>query len=217
MASPARRSRGITPQPIPSGYGWNERAHRYTRGGRFVSGREVRGAVDQFIGGMKKEIISISERLRSGVIGVGEWQREMAGAMKSLHIANAVAGRGGWAQMEQGDWGRVGNVLKEQYKYLEKFAIQVEKGAQALDGRFLTRAGMYGDAGRETYENIRREGEKEIGLTRERNVLGAADHCDECLDLTEMGWVEIGSLPLPGERLCRTNCKCTIERGRGGE
>lgn len=45
----------------------------------------------------------------------------------------------------------------------------------------------------------------------ERNILGPGEHCPECVALTALGWRPQGSMPRPGRRLCKKNCKCKIE------
>lgn len=45
----------------------------------------------------------------------------------------------------------------------------------------------------------------------ERLVLGEAEHCRECLEDAEKGFVPIGMLRPIGSRLCRTNCYCHME------
>lgn len=131
--------------------------------------------------------------------------------IKTVHVANAVTAKGGWVQMEQSDWGRVGQRIRVQYDYANKFASEIRYGKQKLDGRFLQRADMYGSAGRATFEAERRADREENGMTEERNRLHPAEHCSQCLEENTKGWVEIGTLVPIGERLCRVNDHCTLE------
>ena len=52
------------------------------------------------------------------------------------------------------------------------------------------------------------------GFTEERNRLGDADHCPECLQETSKSWQPINSLIPIGERICTVRCKCTMEYRR---
>jgi hypothetical protein len=52
------------------------------------------------------------------------------------------------------------------------------------------------------------------GAAQERRRLGVAEHCrthgdlEGCVELHDLGWQPIGSLPRLGQTPCRTNCKC---------
>jgi hypothetical protein len=54
---------------------------------------------------------------------------------------------------------------------------------------------------------------------QEHLELGEAEHCDECLEDSAMGFVPIGSLRSIGDRLCLTNCHCRLvyRNGPDGE
>jgi hypothetical protein len=161
---------------------------------------------------------ALTRQLQEGLINVAEWQLGMARHIKTLHVNAMVLARGGWAQMSQADWGFVGSRVKEQYRFLRNFANQISNGTQALDGRALVRAGMYEDAARASYEEMRRRSERLYNnMEEERRELGAADHCDDCLTFAGMGWQPINTLPRIGESQCRTNCHCRFAFRRRGE
>lgn len=191
-------------------YQWNERAQRYVdaRTRRFVSGEAIRDALNEVIGVARQRIDADAIALQQGTISLAEWQTRMAQHTKQIHVLSAAAGRGGWAQMTPADWGATGGALKRQFAFLQNFAMEVQSGAQKLTGQFLRRARMYADAGRRTYENIKRRASQVIGNTEERRVLGVADHCPDCVDYAGRGWQPIGTLPPIGDSVCRTNCHC---------
>ena len=156
-----------------------------------------------------RDMESLSRQLKAGEISLADWQIGMARNIKILHVNAAVLARGGWAQMSQADWGAVGARVRTQYNYLRNFARQIADGTQALDGRLLVRSGMYEDAARGTYEDMRRRVEELYnGMEEEMRVLGAADHCDDCLNYAALRWQPIGSLPRIGDSQCRVNCHC---------
>ncbi len=112
--------------------------------------------------------------------------------------------------MSPADYGRIGVRLKEQYKFLGKFAKQIE-GGLPLDGRFMNRVKLYSQSGRATYHSLEREEQAKRGMTEERCILGGNDHCTECLSEAGKGWVPIGSIVLVGQRICKSNCRCHSE------
>lgn len=195
---------------------WNPRAGRYVRAnGRFVPNREVRHAIDVALDRTTRRIESLALDLRNGKVSLADWQRGMAREIKNVHIYSGAAARGGWAQLTQGDYGRIGRTLRDEYGYLDRFAQNIHSGRQPLDGRFVQRTRLYAQAGRRTYELQRERTMGEVGMTEQKNVLHAADHCDECVAETLLGWQPIGTLVPVGQRQCLSQCRCTMAY-RGG-
>lgn len=46
----------------------------------------------------------------------------------------------------------------------------------------------------------------------EETVLHASENCAQCVGLSGLGWVDVGSLPPIGSRRCLSRCRCTISR-----
>lgn len=151
----------------------------------------------------------MADRLRSGTIGLDEWTRTMREQVKAQQIAAATVARGGEAQMSTSDYGRVGGSVANQFRYLNKFEEQIAAGLP-LDGKFKQRVELYGEAARTTFEATNRDVLEEAGAGEEKNILGSADHCEECIALTLAGWQPIGRMPPPGRRQCGNRCKCRM-------
>lgn len=203
---PSRRS-SLTPA-----YGWNVKSGRYVNltTGRFISSGEVRRALDTALDRATVEAQRLSRDLMNKRVSLAEWQLGVARQLKNAHHASAALARGGWAQMTAQDQGRLGPRVKEQYHYLANFAAQIESGQQRLDGTFLRRVTLYTQAPRGTYHDYETRGKQEQGYTECRNELGAADHCEQCVGETARGWVPIGALVPIGQRLCLSNCRCSV-------
>ena len=202
---------------IASKYIWDAVSGHYINPetGRVISHNTIKKELEKVIKVSSKEMRKISTQFANGEISLGQWQVSMLQQVKLAHIANAAAGNGGWAQMNRGDWGFVGNRLKQQYKFLNNFARQIKTGEQPVNGKFLTRVDMYAAAARSTFEQMKRRYEMtENAMEQERRILGPADHCDDCIDAAKMGWVEIGTLPEIGDSVCKVNCQCKFEYRR---
>jgi hypothetical protein len=213
----AARKPNAAERAARSRYTWDERAGRYRGpGGRYVSARDVRGATDGALDAANTRIRGVSSQLRAGSITAEEWALAMRAEIKRVHLWSAAAARGGWAQMTPADFGRVGAIVRRQYEYLNGFARQIAAGLP-LDGRFLSRASMYGEAGRGTFEHFNRLERAEHGEEEVRNVLGNAEHCPDCFSETARGWVAADDMSLPGSRQCRSKCKCRLEYRTAGE
>lgn len=189
-------------------YGWNEVAGRYIGSdGRFVSFATVRSHLDSVLDSYEQRVLTLAQQLRERTISLRDWQYAMKDALKDIHLASGALARGGWQQMSPADYGRVGNVLRFQYERLNAFSQQIANGLP-LDGRFIQRVRLYVQSGRTSYTRALTQEMELRGMTEERSVLAAADHCSECLNEAAKGWVEIGTLINIGERICRGNCRC---------
>lgn len=194
-------------------YGWNERAARYIdlTTGRFVSGRTIARELDKVINASQSNIEGVTQSLIDGNTTIEQWQVAMEREIRTIHTASGAAARGGWAQMNQSDWGWVGSQVRKQYNWLDKFAADLASGKQPLNGRVMTRAKMYAKAGRGTFEEMQRRMMKVRGKAEERRVLGYAEHCAGCVEQAAQGWQPIGSLDPIGAEECFTNCACRFE------
>lgn len=194
-------------------YAWNDAAGRYidTRTGRFVSRQAVRDDLDAVLDGLTAKMDLVSQALVQGAIDLDEWQLQMMDLVKRAHLVSAAAQQGGWAQMTQADFGRVGQIVRREYDYLRRFAEQIASGEQPLDGNIGRRARMYGQQGRNTYYAFTRVEMRKRGYDQERNVLNPADHCEGCLEETAKGWQAIGQMVQIGQRTCKSNDKCSVE------
>lgn len=208
MGSGSVRGNDLTP-----GYGWNEDAGRYVdlSTGRFVSQAQIRTALDATLRDAQDEIRDLARGLNEGWISLPDWQQRMAQEVKLIHLASGAEAVGGWAQLDQREYGRIGYELRRQYEYLQNFALQIERGEQRLNGTLINRALMYGESGRRTYEQVRRAGMALREMNQERRVLGVADHCDDCIRIAAEGWQPIGTLPPIGDSQCLTHCHCTFD------
>jgi len=183
--------------------------------GRFVSRANVRGALDATIQRSGENVRTVTQSLRAGEISLADWQKAVAAEAKASHLASAAAAKGGWAQMTQSDYGRVGRELRDQYGRLNNFAQQIASGEQKLDGTALRRSQMYIEAGRGTFHAVEQVEMLKRGFDEQRNILGYADHCKgpgSCIEQTGYGWMNMGDeriIPI-GRRLCLTHCKCRV-------
>jgi len=128
------------------------------------------------------EVNALAERMFTGDITLGSWEEAMKKMIRELHTSTAAIGKGGWDQMTPADWGRLGPVLKGQYKYLHGFAQYVEENKDTVSLKAIqARARMYGNAG--AFSSI---------------VVQAGDVISK-----KLPW-----LPKDGSTECLVNCKC---------
>jgi hypothetical protein len=192
-------------------YAWDAGTARY-RGpsGRFVPDSQAREALDAVIDVQAQQLRTLTERMLNGQIALSEWQRQAMQAIKMAHLDGLALARGGWQQLDQADFGWVGQRIRQQYSYLANFAQQLADGTQPAGSGAVARAAMYAEAGRSTHREAQRRLAKDRGMEQERNFLHSADHCPGCLSETARGWVELGTLVPVGSRSCLSRCRCTL-------
>ena len=131
----------------------------------------------------------------------------MRAAMRDTHLFSSATVKGGWAQMTPADFGRVGARMKEQLRFLDRFAAQVDAGLP-LDGRFMQRSKLYGTAGLATAHRTQTVVSQVRGFDEEKNVIQDGESCPGCEAEESRGWVPLGSLRPIGTRDCLSNCRC---------
>lgn len=187
--------------------------------GRIVSQATVTDALEAQIDKSRQSINTICKSLANGNISLAKWQLSMRSELKTIHTISGALGKGGWAQMAPADWLAVARSSKEQYRYLQRFANEIADGKQKLfnlagevNGQFLRRADLYGQAGNNTYNAIRDRQAQVNGNTEERRILDpGADHCDCCVEQAALGWQPIGTLKPIGACTCLSRCRCEKE------
>jgi hypothetical protein len=204
-----KRQEDFTPD-----YRWNEASGRYQRidSGQFVGRGEVRGAMLEFIDSSAKDARVLTQRLRDGGVNLGEWAKGIAQLRTNSYLAGAAAARGGWNHLTQADFGRIGQLVREDNVFLANRAKEIESGAQRLDGSILRISELYPRGGYDTFHLFNRLEMGKRGFELVENIRGSGDSCEGCLAADALGIVPLDVMPLPGSRKpCRANCKCGLK------
>lgn len=179
--------------------------------GRFLSEKSVQALVDGRIDKLDSQLRRFTRMLADGAITLEQWQGSIREAIKAAHLQAAMVGHGGKAGMTSADYGRIGQRLRQEYAYLQGFAMDLLE--QRISAPMaLARIGLYAQSVRGSFwegASIRQE-KQGYGLMR-RILDPSAQHCEDCLDFAARGIVPIGSVPLPGQRCaCRARCRCSV-------
>ncbi|HRH40399.1 MAG TPA: hypothetical protein PKY82_02055 [Pyrinomonadaceae bacterium] len=178
--------------------------------GRFISASRVHHEINKTVSKLEIDLRSISQNLNQGKINLPEWQIQSAAKIKTAHLAAAAIGKGGRKQMTVSDWGKTGAAIREQYKFLNNFSREIEKGRQSAN-QIEFRASTYAKAVRETFYKQEIDVRKKAGYLFCRRILDAAESCIECESWATKGFVPIEEQPPIGGLLCRNFCRCELE------
>ena len=215
MPAQLRSPRGALP-----GYVWDERMRggRYRvltpdgKLGRLVSQKDVASDVRTLHDASANRFAAMARDAQAGTITPADFQRAMMSETKDLHNASAALAHGGWEGMDQAAWGRNGQILRDEYKYLAGFAQDLADGkltAAQADARARLYAGkaysrFYAERARTTAGQFAEERWQDTGDSKE---------CPDCQRLAQMGWVPVGMLgtvPGAGDTVCGGACRCVI-------
>ncbi len=196
-------------------YRWDPSAgasgrYRDTSTGRYTAGATVRRELDHYLDA-DDPAKALAEALRGRSLSLADWELGMRRIIKSTHINAVALERGGYNNMTPSDFGRVGQIVREQYGYLKGFAADIASGKQKLDGTLARRATLYSQAGRNSY--YRSKAANMSGkVTHQRSIRGKRDSCWQCVELDRKVFkIDDPSFPLPGRRVCNHNCGCSLE------
>ena len=159
-------------------------------------------------------IKEVTSRWADGRLGIPAWHKAMRADLKNLYIQNYLLGRGGKAQLTPADYGSIGGMLKEQYRYLDNFAKELVAGT-VTPAQAAMRAEMYARSAKEAHERGKARAWGEAADIERWIVAPMLEHCEDCLAFEAQGWQPRGNFPFPGagETRCLTNCGCHKEYG----
>lgn len=211
----------MTLRRVDPRYVWDAEVsrYRYKATGRLVPDATVQRALEDAIAKEEQRALRIGVQMQRGSLTPSEFQRQMTDVIGNVHYFSAAAGIGGWGRLNTADAGFVESRIDEQLSWLKNLTKDIRSGLP-LDGQFFNRVGSYAKSGRTTYFEMLGETKAAGGMTRDRNVLHPADHCEgegSCLEQSDLGWLRIGDprRTQPGQRKCRGNCLCTMEYDDG--
>lgn len=198
--------------PTIDEYVWDTDKRRYIDPkGKVVTLQQQRKIAVSVVDKAGLEMTEIATAYTKGSASFADFAVLMRETVKNVHSSTTQMAYGGKSQMGNREQGRLGQIIKEQNKFLAGFMQDVEAGRLSND-QIISRAEMYGDAGYSSYESSVSDRESEAGMTEERSFLEPeADHCEECFDEASKDWSPIGSLVPVGERQCLVRCQCSFE------
>ena len=201
--------------PRISRYRFDNESRRWldTRSGRVVPAAAIEDEMRQHQEATFEVLDNATEQLYEGRLNIPQWQVVIALELKAAHLAQSMFAVGGKANLTPVNYGRVGGVLADEYRFLNQFAQDIGAG-QVSRAQALARVKQYGRATQQAFwrEFAQATPDTEV-IYWELNI---AEHCSDCIDLaTNSPYTAetIPTFPGAGETECRGNCKCNLRRG----
>lgn len=185
--------------------------YRYKDSGKLAPTKAIRNLMERRIDNAKNDMEKIIDLYNDGTMNTEEMNKAVAKKLKKIHIENMLLGKGGEKFVNESDYGRTGNVLKNEYRYLKRFFNDVENNTMTQKQQ-KKRINMFANRGRLSYWKSKEKINKEAGKKWMRRHLSVAEHCADCISYRNAGWQPVGTLPQPTEACeCTANCKCYVE------
>lgn len=147
--------------------------------------------------------------LRDGTLSFDEWQDEMAMHIIFANLAAYLLGSG-FDLSEQGiAW--ISQEIRGELNYFMGMIGDIISGKQRLDGTLGRRMAQYFHTAYTKFVSALSRMLAGRDFTEYRSVLNPAEHCDQCIEEANRGWVPYGMLVPIGSRQCLGNCKCHYE------
>lgn len=216
---------------------WNPKLARYQDQdtGRIVSHqtvlRDINASIAQAMvapavvenGVLSAGAATLANLSGAGLISPSDFNDLFRAEIKREYIRQYLAGIGGREMMTPSDWGSIGGMIGEQYRYLNGFIDAIASG-DLSEAQITARAGMYINSAREAFEKANQKAQIAAGYDEVLWVMNIpAEHCPDCEEFAAMGWTKIaddaygGCVPGQGCTVCLTACQCHLEYRKSGE
>lgn len=162
------------------------------------------------VNSVEPTLAAITEALVRGAVRLASWWRSFRDALVPGHFAGAMAVLNDAGEPTPADLQAIADESNRQGAFLWRFRGQIQAAEHVLGPESVNRATLYSHAIWATAQAVQRGGKVRDGYQSEMNHTGIADHCDQCLEQSNLGWVPIGSLIPIGQRTCGPRCKCWI-------
>lgn len=188
---------------------WDDEVKRFRRRGRFVSLEDVAKLRDDYLVGEQAINDDLAQRLFNREITISEWVDEMRAKTRRVFTTQYMIAKGGRAQMTQRDWGALGQMLREQYGFINNFATQIANGRYNDDQMQLVanRMGLYDNASNQAFERGSLEKWRGIRKFLQWVRSNLKDSCSDCIRLdgqihTADEYLQAGVWPQRGSLAC---------------
>lgn len=193
------------------GYTWDDNVARYRQRGQFVAQRDIERVLqDRIDEGIDRLEDNLAALLEEGA-DLQEWQLASVVELRRAHTQSLAYGRGGWDKVTFQEWGELGARLKDEYRLLNDFSLEIAAG-ELSEAQIRDRMNQFAEKSWNGFWEGQTKAKKDAGFVEERRVLDpSAEHCDDCLRLAALGWQPIGTLPEPadGSTRCKSRDKCS--------
>jgi hypothetical protein len=184
--------------------------------GQMVSRATVLGLVDEEVARMQVRLAGHARLLTTQKITISEFQSRVAHDLKYSHTRMVAFGTGGISSLTPQQYGLIGNLLRNQYSYLNNFGQDLASSEMNPE-QIIRRTQSYARSAKIAFFRGERLAKAKEGFNEGRRDLDPqARHCESCIRYTTNGlWVPISEIVAPATKCeCHGNCRCTVKYRR---
>ena len=205
------------PDVLP-GYTYDRTSSRYrsARTGQFVSRSRITSLLETQVNSAEQRLGDLTVALYEGRVAPSVWVEQMRTELNRLHLQNSALGAGGWDNLTQADYGRIGGRIRNDYRRVEQLARDIINEDVTIGQANNRVRGYIGNARAEFFTAQRdrqrnRPPDAEMVTIERRLLFQGAKHCRDCPGHYDRGWEMAGILPLPTEQCeCGNFCRCRM-------
>lgn len=171
-------------------------------------------AIAEVIAITRAELSDAIAKYGRGRVDANQLRESLQQTLRRQALSSAIIGVGGVGNLTENVITAVRRSLSDSFRLLDGFISDIQ--GRSVENRDLSRLAQYANAAHTLSQTAARQflfdTLSNAEDLEERRVLGGAEHCDDCIALAALGWVDAGELPPIGqETVCGNSCRCTFE------
>lgn len=199
---------GVRPSGIEYSRGAGQYRDRITK--QFVPRSRVLLEVDRESARTATRLQGLTRLLIAERITLPEWQIRFAEELKSAHLRQTMLGAGGRSQLTPQHYGKVGWQLRQEYRYLDRFAKAIQDG-KITPSAALRRSAWYAESTALSFHRAEQVTKGRDGFEGKRSLDAGADHCPSCPQYVTDGFVAASTIvPVGTNCECGRKCRCMV-------
>jgi hypothetical protein len=150
----------------------------------------------------------LTEKLIKKEITINKWKSEFYKNIKFAEINTFLLKTGGAENISNKDIKVLNNNLKKKFSYFNKFVQDIKNGVSEKELKY--RAGRYNKSIGSALSSGNLLNKKKTGFNYAYRILGASEHCRDCIFYFSLGVVPIDEFtPIRTNCICQEKCKCS--------
>jgi hypothetical protein len=178
---------------------------------RFISWSQVERVARQETSRTEKKLAGLYRDYQSGNLDQYQFESQFQQTLKESYIVQSALGKGGIEQLNKSDYGKLGNLLKEQYARVERMSEGIRTG-EISEKQVQQRIRGYSQGTLGGFYSTHTDLRELLGYEGMRFLNPFAKHCASCIRHQTDGYVDAKEIiPIGTQCECRLNCRCGIK------
>ncbi len=194
---------------LPSSYIWDKKEQVYKyKSGELVPKTRIDKLFQSNLELLKKRNSKLLNDLYSKELSFDNWRKETFINIKYAEINTFLLKTGGPENISKKDIKILNGNLKKKFEYFSKFTQDIKNGISKVELEY--RLKRYNESVYSALSTGDLLNKIKTGNKFAYRILGAAEHCNDCINYASLGVVPIEQfIPVKTNCVCQERCKCT--------